>query len=495
MKQISADIAIIGAGPAGLAAAITAGEHGLEAVVFEKSAVAGGTANMGMGPFGVESRIQKERMVPITKEEAFKMFMDYVHWQADAHLIHDYFWKSGETIDWLEDMGVEFAEPAKWYPTSMQTWHVVLPEGGGKPGPRAASAMTKVMYERAQELGVQFYMSTPAIKLIREDDYVCGLIARSEDEEYEVTADAVIIATGGFGDNPEMIKQYIGLTYGKDISHTRVPGLDGDGIKMAWEVGAGKSRMDMESGLSSLISGPKSGFTGLHVFRQPSCLLVNSESMRVMDESILENGAISKNVAMLQKGHTLYNILCDSIVEDYRRNGVDYPSGVFRFNPAEGFHEAFLKAQEMYPESLFMAESIEELAELMGLDPQQLRKTVDEYNTSCDNHFDDLYCKERRYLRPVQGRIFYGLKMILGGYGSLGGIKINYKFEVITEDHEVIQGLYAIGTDACDIYAGTYLYHLPGNTMGFAINGGRLAVEHILEYFAELEAAGEEKEQ
>ena len=92
MEHIWADIGVIAAGPSRMAAAITAAENGLSVVVFEKSNVPGGTANMGMGPFGVESKLQKESGVGLTREEAFKIQMDYTHWAVDARIVHDYFY-------------------------------------------------------------------------------------------------------------------------------------------------------------------------------------------------------------------------------------------------------------------------------------------------------------------------------------------------------------------------------------------------------------------
>lgn len=133
MEKIITDLAIVAAGPAGLCASVAAAEAGVQVAVFEKSSIAGGTANMGMGPFGVESRIQKRTMGTLRKEEAFRRFMDYVHWQSDANLVHDYIWNSGPTIDWLEDMGVRFAGAMKNFPASEATWHVVMPDDGPAP--------------------------------------------------------------------------------------------------------------------------------------------------------------------------------------------------------------------------------------------------------------------------------------------------------------------------------------------------------------------------
>ena len=260
MQKISKDIAIVAAGPAGLAAAITAAEEGLEVVVFEKMAVAGGTANMGMSPFGVESRLQKEMMCDLTKEKAFEIMMDYTHWNVDARLVHDYFWKSGSTIDWLQDMGVQFHHIGPYYAGGYPTAHYVLPEGGGEPGPRAASAMIKVMFKRAQELGVQFCFEAPVTRIRKDGDKVVGFMAKGDNgEEYEVTAKAVIICTGGFGNNVNMIREFTGYEWGKDLFSFQIPGITGDGIRLAWEAGAGKGRMSLERITECPINGSKIG--------------------------------------------------------------------------------------------------------------------------------------------------------------------------------------------------------------------------------------------
>ena len=226
MQNYQCNIAVVAAGPSGLAAAVTAAENGMDEVILEKSSVTGGAANMGMGPFGVESRIQKANMIAIRKEDVFREMMEYTHWQTDARKLREYIWKSGSTIDWLEDMGVEFAGPCKYFPSAYPTWHAVKPEGGGAPGPRCAGTMNKVLTNRATQLGAKLLLNTKAVSLIKEDGRIRGVRALDTQtgEEVEVRSDAVIVATGGFGDNPEMIDRYAGCTYGKDMFNIRIPG-------------------------------------------------------------------------------------------------------------------------------------------------------------------------------------------------------------------------------------------------------------------------------
>lgn len=482
MKKLSTELAIIAAGPAGLAAAIAAAEKGVSVMVFEKMSIVGGTANMGMGPFGVESRIQKSSMIGLTKEEAFKIMMDYTHWQVDARLVRDYFWKSGDTIDWLEDMGVQFDSAQRMYPGGEATWHVVKPEGGGRPTARSASAMTKVMHERALELGVEFYFETPVKKILSDGHRVHGLVAEDKNgEDIEVSAKSVIVATGGYGTNHEMIKELCDYDWGVDLFSFVVPGIMGDGVKMAWEAGAAKGHTEMERILGCEIPGDGTySFTA--AFRQPRSLVVNLHGERIMDENELQNGAVAANAVMLQPNRSIYAIITDRTVRHFKRHGVDWPNGVFHSDPTEAFVEQVAQSKEQYPRTVFEADSIAELAEAIGIDPQALEATVGEYNDSCQKNYDDLLCKSRRYLMPIEGKKYYALRFTIGAYGSLGGIKINHKFHVLNNEDKWIQGFYGAGSDVCDIYAGTYQYKLAGNTMGFALNSGRLAGEYAAEF-------------
>lgn len=483
MKKIETELAIVAAGPAGLCAAVAAAELGVEVAVFEKSGTIGGTANQGMGIFGVESRIQKNSMIPLTKEDAFKRFMDYVHWQSDAQLVHDYFWKSGNTVDWLEDMGVRFAGAMRGFPDSEQTWHVVVPDGGGRPGPRAASAMNRVIYERALELGVQFYLNTPVSELIKKDGEIVGLRAvDDEGEEYEVSSIAVIVATGGFGTNPEMVKKYCNYDLHKDLFGFDIPGIVGDGHKMAWAAGAGKSRMEMERIMGSSIPGAFSGeYPGVRLFNQAGPIAVNKSGYRVCNEHVMQNFSVAGNIIDFQQDRTVYMIIGESLVEYYRKNGLDYAGEVFHDDPTENFEARWEKVAERFPDAAFCAESVAELAEKLDVSTKNLSKTIERYNNYCARNHDDDFGKSYKFLHPIEGRLF-AYRCAPGAYGSLGGIRINHRFEVLTDDYEIIPGFYAAGSDVNTLYNGTYYFYFPGSTMGFAVNSGRMAGEYAANY-------------
>lgn len=471
--RIVTDIAVIGAGPAGLAAAIEAAERGCKVVVLEKGVTTGGTANMGMGPFAVESRLQKLKQVNLTREDAFRLFMDYTHWRVDARLVKAYIDLSGDTISWLEAMGVEFADVAAYFPGAHFTWHIVRPETG-EPGPGCAGTMMRLMTQRAQKLGVEIMLQCPVRRIVKARDRIAGLEAEDRrGEAVEVRAKAVIVATGGFGDNPEWIKRYTGFQWGVDLFSFRIPGLDGDGIRMAWEVGAGRSEMTME--LIYGIPGMDEFPTVREVFRQPSVLMVNLLGERFINEQVLPNTTFTGNAIARQKGRCAFALLDEGILEHFAQRGLDCPSVVFPIKDISPFHQEMEAAISKGSKDLFICSSLEELCDRTGIPYPALKQTLEGYNEACRTGRDELFHKAPRYLIPLEGPRFYAARNFPGAYGSLGGIKINHRCEVLTEDWEVIPGLYACGTDACSIYGDSYVFLLPGNTMGFALNSGRIA--------------------
>lgn len=478
MKKIEKQIAVIAAGPSGLSAAVQAAEDGAEVIVLEKASTVGGAANMGMGPLGIGTRYQKQQMIDITVEKAFKMFMEYTHYNVDARLVKRYFEQSAETIEWLENMGVEFEGAFRYFPKSEATWHIVKTDQGI--GPRAASFMNKALYKRAQELGVEFLLETPAKKVIMEDGKVAGVLAVDKDgEEIEIKCKAVIVCTGGAGSNKELIQEETGFHHGEDLFSFAIPGLTGDGLKMAWDAGAAKTQVRIE--MAASIEGMDDLPQGVsNVFMQPN-LLVNSFGKRIMNEEEMQNATYLSNVAAHQKNKTCYSIVDSSIVKYYVRNGVDNVSLV-RTNPdVSDFYEGVKIAEENGSTGLIAADSIEELAQKAGIDVDALVETVDDYNDFCDS-VDEEFFKDKRYLRPIRKAPYYCAKVRTGGYGTVGGIKINENCEAVDNDFEPVAGLYAAGADSCNIYDDSYMFLLPGNSMGYAVNTGRIAGMSAAEY-------------
>lgn len=477
MKQMESDVIVVAAGPAGLAAAIAAAESNLKVIIFEKENGTGGTANMGMGPLGIDTDVQKKMFNDITVDEALNLHMNYTHYRVDEDLVQTYFNKSADTIAWLEDMGVEFAGAFRYFKESAATWHIVKPENGVI-GPRAAGPMIKAMTDKATELGVDIQLETPVSDLIVEGGAVCGVHAtNAAGDEIEARAKAVVVATGGFGNNKEMIKEEFDLNLAEDYFPFMVPGITGDGLRMMWKAGAVKYNPNIE--VIYQIPDNLNWFLLDAVLRQPN-LLVNQRGERFMNEGEMGNTTFTGNAIGMQPGHYAYCIMDEGILRKYKKNGPDIFDIVHPVDAFLAFDDQAKQAVEQGYSAYFEAESIPELAKKLGIDEDKLQDTVDEYNDFCDFGVDEQFHKSQKYLHAITGKGKYIVgKFYLGAYGTVGGVRINKYCEVLDKDQNPIPGLFSAGSDANTIYGDSYNFTLPGNTMGFAINSGRMAGERV----------------
>jgi len=498
MKIIEADVVVMGAGTAGLPAAVKAAERGGKVILFEKRSTTGGHANMANMICAVESRLQKLNPPVLSKEKAFRDHMEWVHWRADSRLVKAFYDKSADTIDWLEKMGVEF-EILPYNvddPEDYNTAHIVKAPSidSSKNVKRiegTATLMMKILTDKAAELGVQIYLKTPVTKILKRGDRITGVIARdSSGEEIRADAKAVIIASGGYGDNPEWIKKYLGFEEGVDLFSVKVLGVKGDGIRMAWEVGAAPSEMSQHQvhHLPPPCQGPGGTAPELRAFNQPINIMVDLLGQRFLSEEVRGGHQVVSNAIFMQKNRTAFAIFDGDTKNYYDELGLNSPQDSFQRRPGVFKHDNLddnIKAlQERGYKYLFAAQSIEELCAQTGIDLDGLCQTIAEYNKYYETGRDEFLYKDSKYLRPIRKPKFYAARFFVGSFSGQGGIKINHRTEVLDKDWEVIPGLYATGNEANTIYGGTggtYVL-LNGNNMGFAMNTGRIAAENALEY-------------
>ena len=477
MRQLQSDIVVLSAGTAGLAAAVTAAEGGASVIAIEKAAHTGGTALRANQLFCVESSLQRIRQYTLTKEEAFRLYMDFTQWAVNARLVKTLIDRSTSTLEWLEGMGVEFVDLTSHGPGGYYTAHIIKPNPP-RPGLGGAATLMWALAKKAEELGVKVILKTMAKKILKENDRIVGVVAESkEGETIQVNCKAVILATGGFG--------------GHHRAPFGIPGLLGEGIRMAREVGAeategtmppprgGEYRASAQNLASPIVS----------TFGHPH-LMVNLAGERFINEEIAVTTPFGSNAVSLQKDRYAFRIYDEDMKEYFIQNGLDFPMG---FGIAQASvpttkidrleYEAEIKnVIDNGSNMVFIVDSIEELAEKAGINPVNLKKTIDEYNKCCETGRDILFNKKARYLKPVKRPRFYASKSF-GSTGTPEGIKVNYKTEVLTKDFTVIPGLYAAGMDiACNLYKDIYPNILPGNAMGFSLGSGRIAAESALEY-------------
>jgi fumarate reductase flavoprotein subunit len=476
-KSNEADVVVIGSGISGLAAALTVAEGGAKVIIFEKQRSPGGTSNFLQGMFAVESEMQRERYISYTRDEAFKNFMDYSHWRANASLVRAFVNESGPTISWLQEKGVEFSDAMVNMPNAPSTYHVV--KGGG-------AAMIKILASVAKEKGIDIRLGARVQRLRKAGGKVTGVIAEENNEEIEVISKAVVIASGGYANNKEWIKKYCG--YDLDVNLMPVGNVDklGDGIRMAWEVGAAEEGMGI---LELFRAGPLGpDFPMKNQIEFVTCqpdLWINSRGERFCDEGItFFDSEVGNANARFKEGYT-FSIFDDSVIERLLTRGVD--RGIAIENPPGtkpvDIRRELNAALERGSTDVFAADSLEELAEEIDVDSEVLKATVEEYNSYCEKGHDDLFAKNRHYLWPIKAPKFYAVKVRTVFLGTFGGIMINQRTEVIDKKGNVIPGLYAVGYDASGMWGDSYCFKAAsGASSGFAANSGRIAGKNALKY-------------
>jgi fumarate reductase flavoprotein subunit len=471
-----ADAVVIGSGVSGMAAAVTLAEGGAKVVVFEKERSLGGTSNFFHGMFAVESAMQKERYITYSRDQAFKNIMDYSHWRANPRLVRAIVNESAGTIAWLQRAGIVFTDATINIPDAPRTYHLIKGRG---------EAIIKALTTRAREMGVTVLPATPVKQIIKSGDRISGVVVEADEEDVQVAAKAVVIASGGYANNKEWIKKYAG----KDLDVNVIPlgNVDktGDGIRMAFEVGAA----DEGLGVLELVRGPVGAEIpmGSHLEMpavQPD-LWVNVKGERFCNESVGFDDAYVGNANARQPGDCTYSIFDTSIKQQLIENGIekamamDFPPG----SKTTGLDRELEAALKNQSKEVFEADSIAELANKIGIDPAVLQATVDEYNGYCEKGYDDLFAKDPKYLRPIKGPKYYAIRTRTIFLGTLGGIKINHNTEVLDKKDNVIPGLYAAGYDAGGMYGDSYsIGKSSGLSSSFATNSGRIAGRNALKY-------------
>ncbi len=481
-----ADVVVIGSGACGLAAAVTAAESGAKVVLFEKQRSLGGTSNFFEGTFAVESAMQRRNYITYSRDEAFRRMMEYSHWRSNARLVRTFVDESAATISWLEGLGAQFTEVTTNMPNGPRTYHVVKGRG---------AALVKALAIRARERGVDVRLGAPVTRILRQGrsgagrgggERITGVIADADGDDVAISAPVVIIATGGYANNRSWVKKYSGFDTDVNMIPVGNVGKMGDGIRMAWEIGADEEGMGV---LETYRFGPMGEEFRTYgpvqmVALQPD-LWVDPKGERFCDEGIAFYDTSVGNVNMRYKEGFTYCLFDDSIVDYYEQHGIHRIVG-WKNAPGTkpvGFDDELNRALQRGSTEAYVSRSVEELAQRMGVDPSVLAATVAEYNRFCERGHDDLFAKDPTYLRPLGGPRFYAAKARTILLVTLGGIRINHRMEVLDKKDRVIPGLYAGGMDVGGMWGDSYPFQeSTGASSAFAINSGRIAARQAVLY-------------
>lgn len=473
-KVMKTDIAIIGGGGAGMAAATQAAENGASVVLLEKRHAVGGNTAMAHGFFGAESSVQKRMMISAPKDELFKLAMDYHHWTIDPRLVRAYINKSSDTVRWLEEKGLKIAfipvlNPAYFF----RTFHMTERATG--------NTVIKLLEAECKDLGVNVLPEITARKLLSDPNgKVTGVLVATENGELTVKAKSVIITTGGYGGNKNLLKKYC-PDYSEDINYFGLKELTGDGLLMAIEIGASTEGL----GMPHYWGGHYSGLNEINLINQrPETVWVNKNGERYCDENILFDMGLRGNVIDRQPGKVSFTLFDERLKNKLTGEGLVGSQVALRWAPQDITWAHIMEQipSEVEKGNVKIANSWDDIAQWIGAPNEVLKLTVNEYNSDCDRGYDSLFVKDRRCLEPLLVPPYYAIKFQQTLLDTMGGIKTNHKMEVLGLKDKPIPGLYAAGVCVGGYQSATYCYSLAGTMFGFALNSGRIAAENAVNF-------------
>ncbi|WP_031550361.1 FAD-dependent oxidoreductase [Oribacterium sp. FC2011] len=488
VKELEADVVVVGAGATGVSAALTAQQNGANVILLEKAATPGGVSIIAGGPMGIDSKDQQEAGVAgtFTTADVLKYWQDYNCWMDDGQLFYNISNRSGETIDWLEENGMEFTfmgtEQAA-HADGFQTYHIY------KDQENKAGYYTTLI-DKFTEAGGQVYFETPATELKAENDAITGVIATAKDgTTYDISCKAVVLGTGGFGANAEMIEEEVGFPLETFTTGTQT----GDGATMSRAIGAGKGKTIQQYHGVTSYSGIQTGQGKDEIAKaiyMPTSVWVNRRAARFCPEDLNYDTALCSNAAATQ-GEYFYSIISEDMVKALEEGGakaldvdtaVAYEPTIPMFSIDEGWTEFRAALEDGVSKGIvFKGANVSELAANMGIDAETLEKTLADYNASCENGVDPVYGKASKYLKSLGDGTLYAVKARPVSLGGIGGVLVNSNLQVIKDDGTVIKGLYAAGNDVAEMFNNSYPL-VEGVTMMNALSGGRICGEEAALY-------------
>jgi fumarate reductase flavoprotein subunit len=478
-RMYETDVVVVGVGGAGVAAAVSAAQSGAKVIALEKQEMPGGSSNFAEGLFAVGTPEQKRLYVDVTAEEAFKHAMDFNHrFRINEKLLRFSLKESTKTIEWLKEQGVEF-DVFRVSPEEPQVWHLVRSKGNLEHG----AALIHTMVTRANELGVKIMYGTPGHKLIYDGKKVKGIEAVDpKGNKVIIKAKAVIIATGGFPNSEEKIAEWTKFDPAK-VKAALPLGKTGDGISMAMEVGADAGGFGLM--LTPGILGPgMAPFGPIFALSWEPGLWVNKYGERFTDETVIHNFSLAGNVVEGQRDSFVWSIIDEDAVTRAEKEGVVTGAGVLTpvGTKLSNIRAELQTALDAGNQEIAIADTVEELAVKINVEPKRLKKTIDDFNYYKEHNFDEEFARDPNSMPYVKKGKFYAFRMKTYHFVSYGGIKVNNDMQATDKQDKPIEGLYVTGMDVGGLHGDTYTLWTSGAAYSFAATSGRIAGAKAAEY-------------
>lgn len=452
-SEYSYDVVVIGAGGAGLSAAVEAAQNGASVVVLEKTSQTGGNTLVSGGGLNIPgSDIQIANGIEDSVDKFIEDTLNGGDNINDKELVSVIANNALDAYNWLvNDINVEFMQDRVQQFGGHSVPRAVIPVGN------KGTEMIKKLEAKGEGLGFDLYTNTKATQLIvDENGSVTGVYAENDGNTIKFNSNkGVILATGGFGANVEMRVKY-NPAYNEAYKTTCVPASTGDGIIMAEDIGA--QLVDMEyiqvyptcntqTGIISYVA--NSRFDG--------AILINGDGNRFIDE--MGRRDVISNAITSQKEKFAYLVWGQEI---------ETVGNMTKIHEKE--YQEFVDSGLLHK-----AETIEELAEFFNIDKDAFVNTINEYNNDIEDGTDDAL-KHGGTLRTIAEGPFYIQKVAPSTHHTMGGIKINKQAQVISTEGQIIPNLYAVGEVTGGVH-GTN--RLGGNAITDIVVMGRTAAQNL----------------
>lgn len=424
------DVVVVGAGGAGLVAAIEAKNNGAQnVIVIEKMAFAGGNTLISGGEYAAPNNwVQVKKGLKDSNDTFYNDILKGGDNEGDPKLVRVLADNALSGAEWLKDYINMTFEDRQMFFGGHSVERSLVPQGA------TGVEMISKLLAKAEELNIPILYETPATELIVDKGRVTGVKAVSEDKEYTFLAkNGVILATGGFGSNLEMRVKY-NKDVDENILSTNTVGITGDGITMAEKIGAQLEDMPFIQTYPTCdpISGALLYFGDVRLIG--GSILINQEGKRFVEE--LERRDVISMAIKNQTGNAAYQFCDEAQVKI---------SGVAEHHEDE---MNYLFNNKL----LVKADTIKEAADFFGIDAAELEKTVAKYNQYAKDG-KDLEFNKRGKLTPFEAKgPFYIMKAVPAVHHTMGGVKIDENARVINTKGEVIKGLYGAGEVTGDIH-------------------------------------------
>ena len=495
-STVDADVVVVGAGGAGMTAAITAAAEGKSVVILESQSMVGGNSvratggmNAGKTVYQDENEFGESAGVEKTLKTAAEKYADnetitalaktvseqWAAYQAnptgyfdsvelmeldtmiggkginDPELVETLCANSADAIDWLDEHGITLHNVSSFGGASVKRIHRPVNAEGKTVS--VGSYMIPLLQENCEKAGVKMMLDTTATEILTDaNGAAVGVKATgASGETVTVNAKAVVLATGGFGANLDMVVKYKPEL--KGFMTTNAPGIQGQGIEMAQAIGAATVDMDqiqihptVEANTAALIT------EGL---RGDGAILINEEGQRFIDEVGTRDVVSAAEIA--QTGSYSWLVVdqamadASSVIQGYIKKGYTVTGSTY-----------------------------EELGKAMGVDAAAFAETMEKWNGYVEAKNDPDFGRTS-FANPLNTAPYYAVKVTAGVHHTMGGLKINANTEVLNEKGEVIPGLFAAGEVAGGVHGAN---RLGGNAVADFTVFGRIAGAAASDYAA-----------